>query len=104
MQKKREHYDNGTEFNFISNSREYLDKTPTQLKKLVFEVVEVKPYVLDWEDITCKYHHYLDVYKWINIEEFAFKYVLGYSLLNEFAKDNLKKEAMYLHLRWELMT
>jgi len=103
MNKKEGHYDNGTGFDFISNSIEHLDKSSKELKKLVSEVTQAKPYVLNWGEITYRYQQYLEIHGKVNIEEFVFNYVLGASLLNRFAPDDIIKEAMYLDLRAELM-
>ncbi len=96
-------YSNGTGFNFISDSAEHLDKTSMELKELVFETIQAKPYILDWGEIIHQYHKYLEIHGKIDIDEFVFTYVLVCSLLDRIAPDNIIKEAMYLDVRAELM-
>lgn len=101
--KNKNYYDNGTEFHFISNVGEHLGKRLKALNKIIFGVIEAKPYDLDWEDILGKYRLYIKDYGVIDTSEFAYNYVMGYALLNNFSEDEAMKEAMYVHLNAELV-
>jgi len=96
-------YDNGTDYHFISNIGEKLSVKIKSLNQLVFGLIESKPYKLDWEEIVKQYGQYVLEYNEIDISEFAYNYVIGYALMHKFSKDEALKEAMYLHLRAELI-
>ncbi len=98
-------YNNGTKYAFI-RSLGGLDKTlGNTLKKLnsiLYGVIEAKPYTFDWEEILPSYNEFRKEGR-VDIDKFCLDHVLGYSLLNGFSLEDAKKEAMYLHLRAELI-
>ena len=96
-------YENGTKYNFITNLSKFgikLGDTLQSLNEILYGVVEAKPYTFEWEKIIpeCQQH----ITNGSDIDEFCLNYVLGYSLVNDFSTDSIRKEAMYLHLRAEL--
>jgi len=99
----KNHYNNGTEYHFISNISGKLGLKLKSLNSLLFGVIKHKPYDLNWDEIITQYEVYLLEYNEVDISEFAYNYVVGYSLVNNFSKDEALKEAMYLHLRAELI-
>ncbi len=104
MKNEQKKYDNGTGFNFISTIGEKLGDSLTSLNKFVFGVIEAKPYSLDWTEILSHVEDYKNMHNGIiDIDSFSFDYVLGYSLINDFSQNEPLKEAMYLHLRAELI-
>lgn len=100
--KRNTRYENGTPFKFISNIGEKLGEKLVLLNEIVFGVIEAKPYKLDWAHILKEYYSYKDRHGNVDIDSFSYDYVLGHSLVNDFAKDQVMKEAMYLHLKAEL--
>lgn len=96
-------YENGTAFKFISSIGEKLGEKLVSLNNLMFGVIEAKPYNLEWEKILKDYQDYKELHGKVDIDSFSYGYVLGYSLINDFAKNQAMKEAMYLHLRAELL-
>lgn len=102
MEDEIKHYDNGTSFKFITTIGEKFGDTLTALNEFVFGVIESKPYTLNWEKILNEFERYKEEHGKVNIDEFAYNYVIGYSLVNKFAADDPLREAMYLHLRAEL--
>lgn len=99
----KKNYHNGTAFNFISSIGEKLGERLVSLNNIVFGVIESKPYTLEWEKIKIEYVNYKKLHGKVEIDSFSYDYVLGYSLLNDFATNDVRKEAMYLHLRAELL-
>ncbi|WP_298504917.1 hypothetical protein [uncultured Maribacter sp.] len=102
MKKKKKDYDNGTKYNFVSNIGDKLGETLVTLNSVVFGIIELKPYNLEWNKILKEFNTYKNIYGEVNIDTFAYDYVLGYSLINKFSTNKAIKEAMYLHLRAEL--
>ena len=94
--------ENETRFKFITSIGGKLGESLVKLNKIVFGVIEAKPYQLDWENILKKYSDYYKTHGAVNIDSFAFDYVLGYSLLNKFGDNEPMKEAMYMQLEAEL--
>lgn len=98
-------YTNGTSYKFIRSlgmTRKKLGQTLEQLNSILYGVVEAKPYDLDWENITPLYKNLCGENG--DLDEFCHSHVTGYALVNGFATDDAKKEAMYLHMRAELKT
>lgn len=100
MKKK---YHNGTSFSFISCIGEKLGERLISLNDILFGVIEAKPYKLEWEKIEIEYKNYKKLHGKVEIDIFSYDFVLGYSLLNDFATNEVRKEAMYLHLKAELL-
>jgi len=99
-------YDNGTNFKFIINLEKLglkLGDTLQRLNNILYGVVEARPYKLEWEEIIPLYKKADIVGSRDNLDRFCLDYVVGYSLLNGFSLDPAQKEAMYLHLRSELI-
>lgn len=96
-------YHNGTAFKFISNIGEKLGESLNQLNNMMFGVIESKPYKLDWDGIKKTYQEYKKLHGQVDIDSFSYDYVLGYALVNNLAENKVIKEAMYLHLRAELL-
>lgn len=97
-------YENGTKYNFITNLSKFgmkLGDALQGLNHILYGVVEAKPYLLEWENIIPQCKEYIT--DGGEIDEFCLNYVLGYSLMNNFSTDPIRKEAMYLHLRAELL-
>ena len=101
--KKEVHYNNGTKYNFITTIGQKLGQSLVSLNEIVFGVIESKPYKLEWPEIFQEYLNYRKEHGEVDIDIFAYDYVLGYSLVHKFSKDQALKEAMYLHLRAELL-
>jgi len=99
-------YDNGTSFKFINNLEKLglkLGDTLERLNTILYGIVEAKPYELDWEKIIPEYNKANIQNDLEALDKFCMEYVLGYSLSNDFSMDPAKKEAMYIHLRSELL-
>ena len=97
-------YTNGTRFNFVKGAvgtfNTKFGDTLKRLNKILYGVVEAKPYSFDWQ-------HILKVYQTNcaggDIDEFCSSYVHGYSMLHNFLNDSAVKEAMYVELRANLI-
>jgi len=99
-------YENGTKFKFIVNLERLglkLGDTLQKLNNILYGVVEAKPYQLDWDKIIPLYKKLDTKASSEEFDKFCMEYVMGYALINDFSLDPAKKEAMYLHLRAELL-
>ena len=93
-------------FKFILNLEKFglkLGDTLQRLNEILYGVVEDKPYELNWEEIVSLYKKTGADGSEGSIEEFCFNYVVGYSLINGFSLDPALKEAMYIHLKSEVI-
>lgn len=97
-------YTNGTNYSFIRTFGTFekkLGDTLNKLNEVLYGVVEAKPYIFDWDEIIPLYNQLCG--EGGDIDEFCSNHVTGYAMLNNFSSDDAKKEAMYLHLRSELI-
>lgn len=83
-------------------TKKNLDESLEKLNQILNGVVEAKPYDLDWNKIIHIYNSRCGNSG--DLDEFCHSHVTGFALVNGFASDDVKKEAMYLHLRAELRT
>ncbi len=99
-------YDNKTQFKFIKNLEKAglkLGDTLQKLNTILFGVIEAKPYTFEWDKIISQYKKAHIAYNHDSLDKFCQDYVIGYSLLNDFSTEPAKKEAMYLHLKAEIL-
>ena len=97
-------YTNGTNYSFIRTFGSFertLGDTLKKLNEVLYGVVDAKPYIFDWEEIIPLFNQLSG--EGGDIDEFCSNHVTGYSLMNGFSADDARKEAMYLHLRSELI-
>jgi len=81
----------------------HLGETLQRFNQILYGVVESKPYDLNWDEIIPMYKDASVDGTESGIEEFSFNYVVGYALVNGFSLDPALKEAMFTHLKAELI-
>lgn len=99
-------YNSKTQFKFIKNLEKAglkFGDTLQKLNSILFGVIEAKPYKFEWDKIISQYKKANVSNDSESLDKFCLDYVIGYSLYNNFSMDIARKEAMFLHLRAEIL-